>query len=217
MKILESKLPRRERERQARKLEIIEASESLFLKNGFEGTSMDDIAKESQFAKGTIYQYFVNKEDLFFAVALKLMKQLDQNLKERFKKGKTAYEKLRLSSLSYYQFNKEHPDIFKLINYNPPSNPDKEISPNYKEFMKFHNTVFQMYTEILEEGKRDGSFPSDLDAKRAAHFAVITVIGFLNTIASASNAYFEEKGFEKDAFIKYGLDLLIDTIVRKTK
>ena len=207
-------MPRREREKQTRKSDIVEAAEKLFLKNGFDGTSMDDIARESQFAKATIYQYFVNKEDLFFTVALKLVKQFDLYLKKKLGRCRTAYEKWQHSSLLYYQYYKEHPDIFKLINYNPPSNKDKEISPNFKEFMSHQDSIFQMYTDIIEEGKKDGTIPSGLDSKRSAHLVVITVIAFLNTIASASDAYFEKKGFEKDDFIKYGLDTLIGILLK---
>lgn len=47
---------------------IIGASHRLFLAQGFHGTSMRQIAKESEVALGSLYNHFVNKDDLFSAV-----------------------------------------------------------------------------------------------------------------------------------------------------
>jgi AcrR family transcriptional regulator len=45
--------------------QIMEAARRLFLHYGFRKTSVDQIAQEAQVGKGTIYNYFKNKEDLF--------------------------------------------------------------------------------------------------------------------------------------------------------
>ena len=57
---------RKEKEKETREAEIINAAERLFYKHGFDDVSMDNIAKESEFTKRTLYQYFEHKEDLYF-------------------------------------------------------------------------------------------------------------------------------------------------------
>ncbi|HYF84238.1 MAG TPA: TetR/AcrR family transcriptional regulator [Clostridia bacterium] len=213
---MENILPRRERERQVRKSEMIEVAEKLFIQNGYEGTSMDDIAKEAQFTKRTIYQYFINKDDLFYAVALKFARQLNSNFKEAFISKKTALEKIHYANLQYFQFFKEHPEVFQLINHVPQGKPGKEVSPNYIEMLKFQSESFQMYTEIIEKGKKDGSMSPDLDAKKAAHFGVLTVMAYMNTMSKASNRYFETYGFAKDDFILFGLKMITETLAPKS-
>ncbi len=47
---------------------IINAAETLFERYGYQKTSLDDIAREAQLGKGTIYYYFESKEDIFFEV-----------------------------------------------------------------------------------------------------------------------------------------------------
>lgn len=49
---------------------IREAAASLFLKRGYGGTSMDDIAAAAQVSKQTIYTHFASKEDLFGQLVL---------------------------------------------------------------------------------------------------------------------------------------------------
>jgi AcrR family transcriptional regulator len=48
--------------------QIVSASHRLFLEQGFHGTTMRQIAKESTMALGTLYNHFVDKDDLFRAV-----------------------------------------------------------------------------------------------------------------------------------------------------
>ncbi|MCX6055443.1 MAG: TetR/AcrR family transcriptional regulator [Chloroflexi bacterium] len=48
--------------------QIVSASHRLFLTQGFHGTTMRQIAKESGMALGSLYNHFVDKDDLFRAV-----------------------------------------------------------------------------------------------------------------------------------------------------
>jgi TetR/AcrR family transcriptional regulator, repressor for uid operon len=61
---------------------IIQSAIECFSKNGFDRTRMDDISLLAELSKGTLYNYFDNKEDLFNAIcedSLDLLKiQLDQ-------------------------------------------------------------------------------------------------------------------------------------------
>ncbi|WP_235894054.1 TetR/AcrR family transcriptional regulator, partial [Oceanidesulfovibrio indonesiensis] len=47
-----------------RRAALIEAAGELFVKQGYEATTMDEIASAAGFAKGTLYHYFANKADL---------------------------------------------------------------------------------------------------------------------------------------------------------
>jgi len=51
---------------------IHSAATTLFLRLGFEGTSMDAIAAEARVSKQTLYRYYQNKETLFVAVLSQL-------------------------------------------------------------------------------------------------------------------------------------------------
>ncbi|MBM7831601.1 AcrR family transcriptional regulator [Agromyces cerinus] len=56
-----NELPRSERKRRA----ILAAAEDLFLRNGYLGTSMDELAELSEVSKQTVYAHFGSKESLF--------------------------------------------------------------------------------------------------------------------------------------------------------
>ena len=48
-----------------KRLAILEAARRLFLDQGYDGTSMDDVATEAGVSKPTVYRYFADKEQLF--------------------------------------------------------------------------------------------------------------------------------------------------------
>jgi len=62
--------PRRRAGRLASSGAIRDASATLFLEKGYQGTSMDDIAAAAQVSKQTIYTHFANKEELFADLVL---------------------------------------------------------------------------------------------------------------------------------------------------
>jgi TetR/AcrR family transcriptional regulator len=61
----QKQLTRKERERLHHKQEILETSLRLFSAKGFHAVSMQEIAETSEFAVGTLYNFFDNKEELF--------------------------------------------------------------------------------------------------------------------------------------------------------
>lgn len=48
--------------------QILSGAHRIFSRNGYDAASMNDITREAQVSKGTIYVYFANKEDLFEAL-----------------------------------------------------------------------------------------------------------------------------------------------------
>jgi len=55
-------------EESAKRRQIIEGARQAFMAQGFDATSMNEIAKAAGVSKGTLYVYFQNKEQLFEAI-----------------------------------------------------------------------------------------------------------------------------------------------------
>ncbi len=59
----------------SKKIQILEATERLLAKHGFEHLSMQLVAKDANVAAGTIYRYFLDKNDLLQQLRLHVMNQ----------------------------------------------------------------------------------------------------------------------------------------------
>lgn len=85
---------RRQREQQLRRETIIEAAWKLFEQNGFEQTTVDQIAALAELGKGTIYSYFKSKEEIYIAILEKKLDLLEQKMKEAVANPQSAVDAL---------------------------------------------------------------------------------------------------------------------------
>jgi TetR/AcrR family transcriptional regulator len=60
--------PKRERRKDARPRELLDAALALFVEQGFAATKVEDVARRAGVSKGTLFLYFATKEELFKAV-----------------------------------------------------------------------------------------------------------------------------------------------------
>lgn len=61
--------PRKLREVRAREAELLELARALIAEHGLRGLTMEKLAAASEYSKGTVYQHFASKEDLFAELA----------------------------------------------------------------------------------------------------------------------------------------------------
>jgi TetR/AcrR family transcriptional regulator, repressor for uid operon len=81
------------------KEKIVDAALATFSKNGYDRTRMDDIAEAANVSKGTLYLYFKNKEELFFAISERNIRELKEQLSTLLTKS----EDLIASAENFYE------------------------------------------------------------------------------------------------------------------
>ncbi len=74
-------LSRKDRERQAKRQDILKAARVVFAEKGLHAATLDEIAEKAEFAKGTLYTYFENKDDLFVSMLEQEILNFHQTLK----------------------------------------------------------------------------------------------------------------------------------------
>ena len=58
----------REESKEVTRLRLIEAAERLFIRKGFDDTSVDEISEMAGYSRGAFYSNFENKDQVFLAV-----------------------------------------------------------------------------------------------------------------------------------------------------
>jgi AcrR family transcriptional regulator len=212
-------LSKREREQQENENLIIETAIELFCKNGYETITMNLIAEKSEFTKRTVYRYFNSKEDLFFATAYKGHQYLYEMLFEAIQQGSTGYEKVCLSYNAYYKFITKHPDLAKLINQRRyfKSENLEESSPNYRKFMEIDQLIFESLRRIFVQGQEEGSIRSDLAVDQFALSTIYIAVGFFQLVSFTGDTYPKHFGYEKDSFIQFSIERLLESIKAEDK
>ena len=82
-------------DKEVKKLEIANAAITVFAKKGFANTKMADIAKAANIGKGTIYEYFKNKDEIFGHGFYLFMKEIETRIATNIFKITEPAEKLK--------------------------------------------------------------------------------------------------------------------------
>jgi AcrR family transcriptional regulator len=109
---------RSERERQKRqdyKTSILHAAEDVIIKKGTSALTMDDVAREAQFSKATLYRYFRSKGDLIFEIIVHYYEDVTQNLLRIQKMNTGATEKLKEAIRFVLQFSEDKKNISRVL------------------------------------------------------------------------------------------------------
>jgi len=108
---------RREREKEARKGQILTAARSLLFQKGIQATSINQIARKAELGVGTIYFYYQSKEEIFYWLQEEGLDILFKTIDAIGKEDSPPDEKLRRTGSAYLEFSDEHKDYFDIINY----------------------------------------------------------------------------------------------------
>ena len=152
-------------EKENRKESILAAAEAIMQANGVHGLNVDLIAQETQLAKGTIYLYFKNKEEILATLSLKGRVLLLQAFQQEVKKYELPIEKLKAIVQAAYIFYKENPllnDLVSLYEANSQLVETPELQAASENITKF-------VVEIAQKAKDEGSLNPNINP---LHFTV---------------------------------------------
>lgn len=132
--------------------QILEITEKLFNRFGIRRTGVDEIARLADVAKGTIYNYFENKEGLLKALAMEKLSVFEEMLERSFRNIKDPIEKLRITALAHLKVSIDNPFL-----------SDKLLYGNYDEKIKGFLSELEMKTQ-----RTIGQILDGIDAKKLA-------------------------------------------------
>jgi TetR/AcrR family transcriptional regulator len=139
---------RKEREKEQRKKDILDSAEKLFFERGYDNVSMNDIAKDVELSKATLYLYFDNKEELFFAAVLQGTKIMVSMIEEEVEKEETGVNKLAAFSRAYNLFVENYPDYYWAYSYFQSGRFDIEDMVN-REYADEVSRQARLYNIVL--------------------------------------------------------------------
>jgi len=170
---------RKEREKEQRRNEIIDAAEKVFFEKGINGATMDEVANTAELSKGTLYLYFNNKEDLYYAICMKGLVILNDYIITAVSDEMTIFENLLEIGRAYVSFAREHAEYFKVMTHFEAVEYDftKKENPHLDDVMTF-------FVQILEKGQKEGNIRGDIPAPLMAHILWTQTTGVLKMLSA---------------------------------
>jgi TetR/AcrR family transcriptional regulator len=155
---------RRRRQREERRLRILDGAQHLFHEQGCEGITMQDIADAAEVSKGSLYLQFRNKEDLVLALILKSFDGLEGILEVEVEKPGSALERLERLARAYMAYAIENGDTRDQVLRVAALLPDR--GSGYGRVLRERiERLYGIAERVFDEGKKDGSLRRDVEAK----------------------------------------------------
>ena len=151
--------------RAVKRQRIIQAAIEVFGKNGFQNSSISEIAKRADVADGTIYQYFKNKEDLFFAIPSEKTKEFCEELELHLQGITGSLNKMRKFIWYYLYFFQKNPEYARTVMLEMRVSRGFTKSRTYTSVKDFTSKAL----EIIQEGREEGVIRKDINIYLIRH------------------------------------------------
>ncbi len=163
-----------EKEREQRRIYILDTAEKLFLAEGFSNVTMENIAREVGLNKATLYLYFENKDSLFFAIVLRMVRNINDQYEDIMRMDLTGREKCRRMGQAYFSFARENPAYFRMLCTAGPSRFMNQDNTTAQIVLEHLNKQARFLRDALAEGIADGTVRDDLDPLEMTAFISVT-------------------------------------------
>lgn len=188
---------------------IINAAIKEFVQSGFDKASTNEIVKEAGISKGSLFNYFNNKKDLYFyliehsvQVIERIYDLIDLNEPDIF----IRLEKLGFKKL---EIQRKYPQVFDFLF----SLTQEESDDVRKEIKQKIDSIFNQGLALVYEKIDYSKFRDDIDIQKAIEILTWTMRGFgdkainqLSTMEEVGEEYLKEweiySKMLKDSFYK---------------
>jgi AcrR family transcriptional regulator len=143
---------------------IINAAVRIFAQKGYTGATVAGIAVEAQIGKGTIYQYFASKEDLFFAVFEWYVRRTGAAAQVSISVlGGSAIQRLEALNSSIMSMWAEIEDMFSLTMEFWAASSSSRLRDRFKNaFSGMYRQFRGVAASLIREGVQRGEFRNDI-------------------------------------------------------
>ncbi len=154
----------------AKKGAIITAATTVFAQKGYFGTRMAEVARTAGIGKGTIYEYFRSKEDLFFAIFEQLMAESgDQMAAVAATISGSAAQRLEILDDALIKAWLPKLDLYGLVLEFWSATTASPIRLRFKEAFQAGYTEFRkMVSALIRAGMNSGEFDDAVHPEKIA-------------------------------------------------
>lgn len=168
--------PKRARNLADKRERLLEAASEIFRRDGFYEARLDDIAELAGVGKGTIYEYFESKENLFEETVLRGMSNYIARIEAEAREPAPLWDQLKV-------IGGHHVGVFvkskALIRFTLDSYGVLNETMKLK-ILAIRDQLVEALTGLLTEAQGRGEFPREVDPRLAS----LIFIGALNAIGA---------------------------------
>lgn len=148
---------RKQREKEQRRQEILNAARNVFSTKGFNSTTMEEIASQAELSPGTLYLYFKNKEELHTSLSINILAYISSQINRVVEEKISVDEKIERFRDIFIDIYEQDPQIlinlFHLQSGETLHNLSEEVMQQLKKnSAEAHGAIIAVVKEGIESG-----------------------------------------------------------------
>ena len=146
-------------------------------RKGYDAASVSDICGEAGVSKGAFYHHFPSKQALFLAIMQDWLRGIDTQLFAKRMPEKNVPQSIKdMGSTLGVIFQAASGQMPMFMEFMVQASRDKEV---WKAVIAPYRQYQRSFSDLINEGKNEGSFSSDVDVEEAAWVLISLAVGIL--------------------------------------
>ena len=205
---------RKEREKERRREEILDAAQRVFVEKGLTTATVDDIAIAAELSKGTLYLYFESKEDIYIALMMRGLRLLYSMFNNIISVETSVVKILHRMEEAYTVFFNTQRNYFRMLDSAFRPNVHKEVS---EEMRRTYTTESQKNWEqiidLFNRGVREKKIRNDINPVDMAIIIWSNATTLMTRIDREGEIWQKERNIDLTKTLEASFHLLTDAIL----
>ena len=161
---------RKKREKKQRAEMILDAAEAVFFAQGFDNSTMDDVASQAELSKGCVYNYFKSKNELCIGIVTRGVKLIHGMIYLAVSEcSGPPVEKILVAANAFLGFSHQYPKYYcALQSYRHHRGGCGADSRYLNRVIDDNAAITSIFSQLMVSGQSEGSIRSDISADETA-------------------------------------------------
>ncbi len=171
---------RRAREKERRRASILHSALDLIRTQGLHHLQMDDLARQTELAKGTLYRYFKSKDAVLVALIIQARLALLQRFKIATTQKETPLQQVEAIYWCNFEFCQEHQDLYELMFFYEFGILDETLLDDLKPSSK---AIVDFLVSIIQKGLEEKVLRPEINPLEFSFNMYGTTMGMLKMLS----------------------------------
>ncbi len=190
-------LSRKQRELFEREQLILDTAQIILREEGIQGLTMERVAAEIEYSKGTVYNHFCSKEEIISGISCRC----SANIVEMFTRAKNYSgnhrERIAAIGIAHSLYAQLHPDELRSLQVLKSTDVREKISAEKQnELLQLEQQITNIVLSIISDAINDGDIPTEQPFIPDSIFLGLWSMGFGSNLLHVSGIPFDKLGIQ---------------------
>jgi AcrR family transcriptional regulator len=188
---------------------IMNAAIEEFCRSGYDAASVSDICRKAGISKGAFYHHFPSKQALFLAIMQDWLQGINTQVFANRAPGKNIPQSIQdMGSTLGVIFQAASGQLPMFMEFMVQASRDKEV---WNGVIAPYRQYQQGFSDLINEGKKEGSFRTDVEAGEAAWVLISLAVGIL------LQGVVDPEAADWENVTNKGVQMILDGLQRREK